>query len=697
MTSVVVGTAGHIDHGKSALVQALTGTDPDRLKEEKARGITIDLGFARQTIEGITYAFVDVPGHERFIKNMLAGVGGIDLVVLVIAADESVMPQTREHFDICRLLRVPAGLVALTKSDLVDEETLELVRLEVRELVAGSFLDGAPMVPVSSRTGIGLDLFRAALVEASRKSITRSGEAATRLPIDRVFTMKGFGTVVTGTLVSGRIDVDAELMIAPGSRRVKVRGVQVHGERRTEAVAGQRAAINLSGVEVDNVARGQSLVTVDAFEETRVVDAAVEMLPGAAPLEHGARVHVHQGTAEMLGRVGVITPNVGGSREEPVPAPGADGKSSGRPAIGPGSRGFVRLRLEASAVLTRGDRFILRSYSPLSTVGGGVVLDPRPRRGPIRSKAALERCRRLDFEPLSQPGAPGLRVPLRPGSPKLAKAAPPWVGAAEPGAPPAKNDPDEAALRAAEVMIAEAAAGAFPMSALVSRVAVAPGDAEACAETLVTSGRAVRAGDVLVAPRVFTGLGEAIVSGLTTHHREHPLSEGVPREELRERLFRRGHPAVFDRVLENLAAAGTVVARDRVALSAHRVVLSPDEERTREAIERIYRESHLTPPDASSLAALVGASEAVVDRVLMLLQRQKTLVRIADLFFHQEALGRLKADVVALKGGSESVAKVDVAGFKERFGVTRKFAIPLLEYLDRERVTRRVGDARIVL
>jgi len=680
MSSVVVGTAGHIDHGKSALVQALTGTHPDRLKEEKERGITIELGFARQTIDGITFAFVDVPGHERFIKNMLAGVGGIDLVVLVVAADESVMPQTREHFDICRLLRVPAGLVALTKSDLVDLETLELVRLEVRELVAGSFLEGAPMVPVSSRTGSGLDVFRAALVEASQKSITRSVEAATRLPIDRVFTMKGFGTVVTGTLVSGRIAVDDELVIAPGSRRVKVRGVQVHGQRQGEAVAGQRAAINLGGVEVDDVDRGQSLIAANAFEETRVVDAAVEMLPAAPPLEHGARVHVHQGTAEILGRVGVVTPSVIGSREESggsepaVPphhageralgAPVEPGvrRESGRPAIVPGSRGFVRLRLEGPAVMTRGDRFILRSYSPLSTIGGGVVLDPRPRRGPIRSKAALERCRKLDLEPLSEPG-----------------------------------EKAEAELRAAEVMIAEAGAAAFAVCALESRVGVAPGDVAAWSEKLVATGRAVRAGDVLVAPRVLRGLSEAIVAGLTTHHREHPLSEGVPREELRERLFRRGHPALFDRVLEDLAASGNVVARDRVALSAHRVTLSADEERARAAIERIYKESRLTPPDASSLAASVGASEAVVDRVLKLLQRQKTLIRIADLLFHEEALSRLKTDVAALKGGSRSVTKIDVAGFKERFGVTRKFAIPLLEYLDRERVTRRVGDARIVL
>src|SRR5438128_357488 len=258
MKSIVVGTAGHIDHGKSALVRALTGTDPDRLKEEKARGITIDLGFAHQTIDDTSFAFVDVPGHERFVKNMLAGVGGIDLVVLVVAADESVMPQTREHFDICRLLRVPAGLVALTKTDLADAEMLELARLEVRELVAGSFLEGAPIVPVSAKTGDGLDGLRAALVDVSRRTRARDGRGVTRLPIDRVFSMKGFGTVVTGTLVSGRIAVDDPLLAAPRDRVVKVRGVQVHGEKQPEAMAGQRSAVNLAGVEVGDLSRGQA-------------------------------------------------------------------------------------------------------------------------------------------------------------------------------------------------------------------------------------------------------------------------------------------------------------------------------------------------------------------------------------------------------------------------------------------------------
>src|SRR5581483_10070131 len=325
VTSVVVGTAGHIDHGKSALVRALTGTDPDRLKEEQARGITIDLGFAHAAVDGVDVAFVDVPGHERFVKNMLAGVGGIDLVVLVVAADESVMPQTREHFDICRLLQIPAGLVALTKADLVDADTLELARLEVRDLTAGSFLEGAPIVAVSSKTG-------AALVEASATVAERGGGSVARLPIDRVFSMKGFGTVVTGTLVSGAVSVDDELALLPadavtGERRtVKVRGVQVHGRKQTRVGAGHRTAVNVSGVDVPDVSRGQSLVTPGTFEPTRLADALVEVLPGAKPLKHGQRVRFHQGTAEILGRASVIGPT--GS------------------AIEPAGRGYVRLRLE---------------------------------------------------------------------------------------------------------------------------------------------------------------------------------------------------------------------------------------------------------------------------------------------------------------------------------------------------------------
>jgi selenocysteine-specific elongation factor len=644
MKSVVVGTAGHIDHGKSALVQALTGIDPDRLKEEKARGITIDLGFAHAVIGGYGVAFVDVPGHERFVKNMLAGVGGIDVVLLVVAADESVMPQTREHFDICRLLRVPTGIVALTKADLVDADTLELVRLEVRDLVAGSLLAGAPVVPVSARTGQGLDQLRAALVTQGAAARARSAEGVARLPIDRVFTMKGFGTIVTGTLVSGRIRPDDELLIAPGERRVKVRGVQVHGARRAEVVAGQRAALNLAGVEVDDVQRGQTLHVPGTLELSRLADAVLDVLPDAAPIKHGARVRFHQGTAEILGRVAIIAP---------PPEAGV---------LLPGSRAYVRLRLERAAVLVRGDRFIIRAYSPPRTIAGGYILDPQPpRRSAIRTEAAIDRCRRLDFEP----GAPDGLV--------------------------------EAELRAAQVMIEDAGAPGLPLTTLVSRAGIEPPAVLSRVEALIDRAAAVRVGHLLVAPAIVERLHASIVDALTEHHRSQPLSEGLAREEVRVRLFGRGHPAVFEHVLDDLIAARVVVGRDRLALATHHVELSADAERARTVIEQAFRDGGLAPPDAAALASASGTSPSVVDQVVKLLQRQKVLVKVDTLVFHQETLRRLKQDVGAMKASPGADARLDVQAFKERFGVTRKFAIPLLEYLDRERVTRRVGDARLIL
>jgi selenocysteine-specific elongation factor len=644
MKSVVVGTAGHIDHGKSALVQALTGIDPDRLKEEKARGITIDLGFAHATIGDTLVAFVDVPGHERFVKNMLAGAGGIDAVLLVVAADESVMPQTREHFDICRLLRVPTGIVALTKADLVDADTLELVRLEVRDLVAGSFLEGAPIVPVSARTGQGLDLLRTALVAHGAAAPGRRADGVARLPIDRVFSMKGFGTVVTGTLVSGTIHADDELLIAPGERRVKVRGVQVHGARQAQVVAGQRAALNLAGVEVDDVQRGQTLHAAGTLRHSRLADAVIDVLPDAPPIKHGARIRFHQGTSEILGRVAIVGP-----------PPAAT-------VLRPGARAYVRLRLEQPAVLVRGDRFILRAYSPARTIAGGHVLDPLPpRRSAIRTEAASERCRRLDFEP----GAPA--------------------------------GPAEAELRAAEVMIDDAGAPGLPLPALVSRAGIAPPDVPSRVEALTARKAAVRVGDLLVAREIVERLHASIVELLSAHHRNHPLSEGLAREEARVRLFGRGHPAVFERVLDDLIAARIVVGRDRLALATHHVELAPDAERARHAIEQAFRDGGLAPPDAASLAAAVGASPGVVDQVVKLLQRQKVLVKIDTLVFHEETLSRLKQEVGAMKASAGANARIDVQAFKERFGVTRKFAIPLLEYLDRERVTRRMGDARLIL
>ena len=637
MRSIVVGTAGHIDHGKSALVRALTGTDPDRLKEEQARGITIDLGFAHLETDGVNLAFVDVPGHERFVKNMLAGAGGVDIALLVVAADESVMPQTREHFEICRLLQIPAGVVALTKADLADADTIELARMEVCELTAGSFLEDAPVVVVSSKTGSGLDQLRRTLIDVSSAVRSRDREGQARLPIDRVFSIKGFGTVVTGTLVAGSLRDDSELVVLPGERSVKVRGLQVHGRRESTADPGRRVAVNLGGIDVGDLSRGDTLSAPGAFEPTRRLDAVVELVAGGRPLRHGSRVRFHQGTTELLGRVAVAAQRSDGAPLVEVP---------------PAGSAYVRLRLERPAVLTRGDRFIIRAYSPSITIGGGQVLDPHPPRAGIRTPAALGRYRGLD------------------GGTEAAGT-------------------DSAVL----TFVAERGRAGLPAAALRSRAGLSRPVADATIDRLERQGQIVRVADLLVVPPVVQELSKQLLAALKRHHESQPLSEGLPREEARERIFGRASPHIFEHVLATLASERQIVVRDRLALAGHQVSLSSEETQARDAIERIFREAGLAPPDQSAVQAAAQVPAAVVDRIASLLVRQKRLVKLDTLYFHVEALAGLKAEVRGMKGH----ARVDVSAFKERYGITRKFAIPLLEYLDRERVTRRVGDSRIVL
>ena len=635
MQNLVVGTAGHIDHGKSTLVRALTGIDPDRLKEEKARGITIELGFAHATIGDVKAAFVDVPGHERFVRTMLAGVGGIDCVMLIVAADESVMPQTREHFDICRLLHIPRGIVVLTKADAADADTRALVRQDVADLVKGSFLEHAPVVEVSANTGEGLDALRSAIVANAALIGRRPVDGAARLPIDRAFSMKGFGTVVTGTLVSGRIAVDDSLALLPGDRVVKVRGIQVHGASASEAVAGQRTAINLGGVEVADITRGQTLATSGSVSVTRRVDAVVDLLPSAKPLRHGARVRVHNGTSEILGRVSIAGPSA--------------------TDIAAGGRALVRLRLEQPAVLTRGDRFIIRAYSPPITIGGGRVLDPAPIRPGVRSPDGLASLEHLQM------------------------------------------DDGDAGLQAIASMIAGAGVAGVPTASLVSRAGVAPSQLKAAIDALGQKGIVV-AGDRVVDGASLTRAGKALIKIVTAFHGAHPLSEGLPREEARERVFARSAPAIFEKVIADLKASKLLAGSDRLALPGHRVAVSGEDARVKTAVADAYRRAGLRPPDAATVAAEAGSPGAIVDKVTALLLREKALVRVDTLIFHADVLAQLKAEVSALKTGAPGGrATVDVAAFKDRYGVTRKFAIPLLEYLDRERVTRRTGDVRLVL
>jgi selenocysteine-specific elongation factor len=638
--TIIVGTAGHIDHGKSTLVKALTGTDPDRLKEEKARGITIELGFAHAELGGgVTVSFVDVPGHERFVRTMLAGVGGIDAVLLVVAADEGVMPQTREHFDICRLLQVARGAIVLTKIDSADAEMVALATLEVRELVAGSFLAAAPLVPVSAATGAGLDALRAVLVDLAHAAPRRAADGAARLPVDRVFSMRGFGTVITGTLVSGTVRVEDDLELLPASRLTKVRGLHVHGQPRTAAEAGERVALNLAGLNVPDIARGAVLAAPRALTPTRRVDVELTLLPAVAPLKHGARVRVHQATAEVLARVALAGDSL------VVPAGGAS---------------FARLRLERPAVLTRRDRFIVRSYSPLVTIGGGVVLDPDPPRAGLRTVRAAARF----------------------------------------GALALHDDLDVDARAALGLMLADAGLAGSSMARLVRRLGVGVPRLRAALAALEAAAEVTTAADWVVDRHALTAPTEALLAGIAAFHRAQPLAAGIPLEEARARWFAAAPPAIVDRVVAELAAAGRIVARDTIALAGHRLALTEEETEVLGRLETQFREAGLNPPDASpaALATVHRHPPPLVERVLQLLVKQKRLVRLDTLVFHRDALERLKAEVAARKAAApDGRATVDVRAFKETYGVSRKFAIPLLEFLDRERVTRRAGDVRIVL
>ena len=643
MRDVVIGTAGHVDHGKSALVRALTGTDPDRLPEEKARGITIDLGFAHYRQGDTTIAFVDVPGHERFVRNMIAGASGIDAVLLVVAADESVMPQTREHFDICRLLNVDRGLVALSKCDLVDAEMLELVRLETQELLGGSGLEDAPIVPVSAKTGAGLEELRAALA-AVAAAPPRAADKPVRLPVDRAFAVRGVGTVVTGTLVSGEIRADMELEVLPAGRRVRVRGVQVHGQARATAGAGRRVAVNLHGMDADELRRGDAVVARGGFDTTRRFDASVTLLPDAPALRHGARVRCHHGTAEAMARIAFSAPTgAGDGGEEPAFLT----------ALEPGDGAFARVRVEAPLALTRGDRFVLRAYSPPVTIAGGQVLDPLPPRGRFRSPRGVARLRRLA-------GAGG----------------------------------DAESLL---VMVEEGRGRGVAREALARRLGVTAASLDRTAAALEAEQGVVAVGNRLVAPADLRVTREELLALVAQFHAAQPLAAGLQREEARERLSRRAAAAVIDHVVAGLVADGRIVATDHLALADHRIVLSADEVRVRERLEDLYGAAGLAPPDSGQAAATVGAQPALVDRMLELLVRDGTLVRVEGLLFHKERLDRLAVEVGRLTPAADGPARIDIGMFKERFGVSRKYALPLLGYLDRMRVTRRVGNVRLVL
>src|SRR5580700_3760734 len=528
--NVIVGTAGHIDHGKSSLVEALTGTNPDRLEEEKRRGITLDLGFAFLELEGVRLGLVDVPGHERFVRNMLAGAGGIDLVLLVIAADEGIKPQTREHFEICSLLGIPRGIIAITKSDLVDADTLGLVRLEIEEFLRGSFLENAPIVPVSARSGAGLDELKRVLRVAAQAMAAKDATQNFRLPIDRSFAMKGFGTVVTGTLISGALKVEDEVELYPARKRLRVRGLHSGGKQIERAVAGQRTAVNLAGIEHEEITRGMVLAPAGLFEATQRVDARVTLLDSAPPLKNRARVHFHQGTAEAIAEV--ILLNDGGGE------------------VAAGGSVFAQLRLDQPLLLLPGDRFVLRRFSPVVTIGGGTVLDAR-----------ASRHKRKDA------------------------AVAPFLGVLEHG----KREEILGAL-------VDATPRGLTLAEILARTGWIESETRAAAEKLTAAKRLRILGGaptVVASAQAVSDCATAIRKAVETFHGANPLLPGIPKQELRARAGR-ARAEIFEAALGDLVAARAVVtAGDLVSQAGREITLSTEETRARVVIEREFESGGL--------------------------------------------------------------------------------------------------------
>jgi selenocysteine-specific elongation factor len=627
---VVVGTAGHIDHGKTSLVKALTGTDTDRLPEEKARGITIDLGFAfLEEPDGLTIEIVDVPGHERFIKNMLAGVGGIDLAMLVIAADEGVMPQTREHFAICSLLHIPGGLVVLTKTDMVEADWLELVRDDVGALVRGTFLDGCPIVAVSARTGEGIPELRVALRDLASKVPARGTDQLPRLPVDRVFTIKGFGTVVTGTLMAGRLRVDDRVEVFPAGLQAKVRGLQTHGRPVGEASAGQRTAVNFQGVDRAAVERGNVVGLAGTLASSVLVDGTLELLPDAPrALKPRDRVRVHAGTTEIMARVLLLD----------------------RPELPPGHAAFARLRLEQPLVALPGDRFVIRSYSPMVTIGGGTLLDIAPPRFKLKAPAHLAHLRLL-----------------------------------------ADGTPDAVV----EEHIRHAGGGGVRTGGLSGRVPFGPGRLRTLLEGLQGAERIVAIDrDWFVHPESLARLRELALAALEQFHRASPLRPGMSREELRGRA---GAPdeRVFAHLVAGLEAQGVVrTDRDKIRLASHDVRLSAEQQRTVDRLEQDFLGAAAAPPSPEEALGRAGLAGDEDHELFQVLVEARKLVRVKEsLYFHAQALDAIQDKLVTMLRERKEIGPGDI---KDLLGISRKYAIPLLEFFDSRRVTTRVGERRVL-
>jgi selenocysteine-specific elongation factor len=632
LKQIILGTAGHIDHGKTSLVKALTGIDTDRLKEEKERGITIELGFAHLDLpSGQHLGVVDVPGHEKFVKNMVAGATGIDIVAMVIAADEGVMPQTREHMEICTLLGVRHGLVALTKIDLVDEEMLTLAQEDVREFTAGSFLENAPVIPVSAATGQGLTAFVQTLDELSRQVQLRPPSTLFRLPVDRVFTMKGFGTVITGTLISGQVQVGDPIMVYPSGITSKVRGIQVHNRSVLTAEAGMRTAVNFQGLEREAVSRGEVLSSPDALKPSYMVDVQFHYLASTSrPVKNRTRVRFHTGTSEVLGNLILLEDD----------------------ELKPGGTTVAQLRLDTPVAIVKGDHYVVRSYSPVRTVGGGQVLNPIPPKHKRMNAGVVQALKGI-----------------------------------------LSSDPE--ALIGWHIEAAGHAGARFTdlrlMTNLTDKQLESALQAMMSARAIIQVDKETRS---FVHKKCFDAFISETAEHLRGYHKAFPLKSGMLKEELKSKFPADTDAKLFNLVLNQMIKDGAIAQEEKtVRLASHKVSLVGDEAALRKQMLNIYRDSGLQPPFFREIVELLKSDPGQAKDVLHLLIEEGLVIRTKDdLFFHAEAIADLKQRMVKF---FETQPDMTPAQFKEMTGgASRKFLIPLLEYFDSKNVTLRVGDVR---
>jgi len=631
LKQIILGTAGHIDHGKTSLIKAVSGIDTDRLKEEKKRGITIELGFASLDLpDGQHVGIVDVPGHEKFVKNMVAGATGIDIVVMVIAADEGVMPQTREHMEICTLLGVRHGFVALTKTDMVDEEWLELAMDDIQSFTRDTFLDGQPIVPVSSVTGDGIPAFLDTLQAICKNVPERKQTGLFRLPVDRVFTMKGFGTVITGSLVSGRIAVGETIMIYPSGVKSKVRGLQVHNQSVNEALAGQRTAINFQGLDMAAVERGNVLARPDTLSPSYMADLAFQYLASAAkPLKNRTRIRFHTGTSEIMGNLILL------DREE----------------LAPGESAAVQVRLDTPVALVKEDRYVIRSYSPVRTIGGGQVLDPIPAKHKrFRSDIADTLNALADMPPEEVIGFHARQAG--------------FGGTEHNELRLVTNLPDKK-LDAA-------------VSAMLSR------------RDLIMVDRDRR---LYVHADTYARLRQLVLDQLGRYHTANPLKAGMPREELRSKFPAHIHPKLAPQVLNQMLKNDELAAEeDTIRLAGHRVSLAGDQSQLKDKILQTYARGGITPPYFKEICQTLKVEARDARDVLQLLVEENRLVKVKEeLFFQREVIDDLRARLVAYLRDKGVITTPE---FKDMTGASRKYVIPLAEFFDARNVTIRVGDTR---